>query len=890
MISRDTLVISNPGTGKTTRISSEVVNLIKAGIKPEKILCITFTNNAVAQLQESIDRALIKNGIKNVTAYDVNIYTFHALAFQELFQSKAEKNIISYNIARYLIYKKLRVLGAFNYGRDYVIEDIVPKLENAIRYIKSFGIMPADIEKNRDRIMESLRNKYNSGIVKNIGLEEEEYLFDYFYQAFNYYEESKENPDFNDLLFEFQKLEDKKKYEYVFVDELQDVNDIESRIAMSTGDIKFLVGDRKQSIFGFQGGALSVFNSLIGNRGIAKEDMKTNYRSTETILGYSKHYYLKFENDVPELENFKGVKEKGEKVKIVETDLPEGAILEIINGIAGSDGNIGIIARTNSQIDTISSLLDRYNIDYSSDSNIHTVNQAKRDITSFLKGILYDDPDSIINAIITPFSGISLKEAFKISESLRDEEFTIDSFDNGNPFFSLRNKNLSRENILKLFEERIFPIASSISREYFLTAATIKYSIGEFFDAEHEYTRKNFFDFLDLSYSENSAKSGNSRITLTTVHKAKGREFDNVVYLPKKPRKSDAYIDIIVSSIIEEIKQINVDDELRNESVRVDFVAFTRAKKNLWVCTNRKDAGNYLIPEYSEMIVQENIPPQQESPASIKYNEAYFQFVSGDYKGAMDTLSTKKTWLRDIIYEFFKNKNVLSYSLVSLDNPFFLLKNNILKLNEKTDALYYGLNAHELAESLYKNEIKNDMLGSGDKEIISNIESVINQIKTGFGMEQTEAEVSAIARVNQMFGEFSGEPDTIMFFGKIDAVFSDGKRYVILDYKTDKTTERSSHHRVQLLAYRILYSIKNNISQDNIDTAIGYISIRGKINTHENTTGIIYKAPDKYSETTLKKYISRFLEYKRNPEKFIEDYLNFECESTLYERLGELLR
>ena len=42
MINRDTLVISNPGTGKTTMISNEVINLIKEGVKPEKILCITF--------------------------------------------------------------------------------------------------------------------------------------------------------------------------------------------------------------------------------------------------------------------------------------------------------------------------------------------------------------------------------------------------------------------------------------------------------------------------------------------------------------------------------------------------------------------------------------------------------------------------------------------------------------------------------------------------------------------------------------------------------------------------------------------------------------------------------------------------------------------------------
>ena len=890
MISRDTLVISNPGTGKTTRISSEVVNLINEGIKPEKILCITFTNNAVAQLQESIDKKLRDASIKNITAYDVNIYTFHALAYQEIFSSKPTGDIVSYNLARYLIYKKLRDLRAFNYGRDYVIGDIVPKLENAIRYIKSFGISPEDIEEYKNKIVESLRNKYNSGIVKNISLDEEEYLFDYFYQAFEYYEENKKSPDFNDLLFEFHKMKDKNTYDYVFVDELQDVNDIESRIAMSTGNVKFLVGDRKQSIFGFQGGALSVFNSLIGNSEILKEDMKINYRSTDTILQYAKQYYLKFENDVPELENFRGIKEIGSKVKVIESGSPEESVMGIINSIPESDGNIGIIARTNAQIDEISAMLDRYNISYSSDSNIHSVNEAKKDITAFLKGILYDRPDDVINAIVTPFSGISLKEAFSMAESIRNEESTIDSFDRGNPFFSLKSKDLSRESIIKLFDERILPIASSINKEYFLTAATVKSSIGEFFDAEHEYTRENFFDFLDLSYSENSGKSGDSRIVLTTVHKAKGREFDNVVYLPRKPRKSDTYIDIIISSIIEEVKKINVDDELRNESIRIDFVAFTRAKKNLWVCTTHREAGNYQIPEYSDVSTDETFSERPEIPESKKYDEAYFQFVSGDYKGVMNTLSTKEKWLRDIVYEFFRNKNVLSFSLVSLDNPFWLLKNNILKLNEKTDALYYGLNAHELAESLYKDEIKREILMDSDKKILSNIESVVNQIKTGFNMEQIEAEVSAIARVNQMFTEFSSEPDEIMFYGKIDAVFSDGKKYVILDYKTDKTTEKASHHRVQLLAYKILYSIKNNINSDNIDTAIGYISIRGKINTHENTTGIIYKKPDKYSETTLKKYIWRFLDYRHNPEKFIEDYLNYPCEDTLYERLAELLK
>ena len=890
MINKDTLVISNPGTGKTTRIADEVVNLIEDGVSPDDILCITFTNNAVAQLQNTIDKKLIERKITMHTAYDINIYTFHALAFNHLPGVKSENSIISYNLARYLIYKKLRELKAFNYGREYVINEIVPKLENAIRYIKSFGIAPDDIDNLKEKISEKIREKFSTGRVKNINADEEQYLFDYFYQAFKYYEEKKGNLDFNDLLFEFHKFEGKKRYKYVFVDELQDINDIEAAIAKSSGNIKFMVGDRKQSIFGFQGGALSVFNSLLSDESVAKESMKTNYRSTDTILEYSKNYYMKFEKDAEELENFKGVRDKGDKVTIIQSESPEESVINRISEIANHDGTTGIIARTNAQIDMISTLLDKYNIEYSSDSNVHSVNEAKKDITLFLRGILYDRDDDIISAIVTPFSGLSLKEAFEISESLQNDGSTIDRFDRGSPFFSMRNTELSKEGIKKLFDMRILPAAASISPEYFLTASAVKSSIDEFFQGEKEYTRENFFDFLDLSYSENGVKAGKSKLVLTTVHKAKGREFDRVIYLPKKPRVSDAYIDLIVSSIIETVKGIDVDDELKNESIRIDFVAFTRAREKLWICASTREATSYLIPEYSDLVIDEAFSEKTPVPDKTKYDEAYFQFVSGNYAASEKIIKQEDGWLREKIYEFFRSKNVLSYSLISLDNPYWLLKNNILKLNEKTEALYYGLNAHEMAESLYKGEIQEEILSMKDRKVLDNIGAVINQIKSAYGMEQIESEVSVIARVNQMFPEFSDEADSIMFYGKLDAVFGNGKKYVILDYKTDKTTERSSHHRVQLLAYRILYAIKNSIDVNNIDIAIGYISLRGKINTGENSNGIDFKQPDKRSVEQLKKYISRFLKYKRNPDEFISDYLNYPCDDTLYRRLGDLLK
>ncbi len=882
----NSLVVANPGTGKTTQISNEIVNLLNKGVKPEDILCITFTNNAVREMQVKIDRALKASNITNITAYDIKIMTFHGFAYEQ--QDDYETDIISYNMIRYLVYRKLTELKAFHYSREYVINEIIPKIENAIRYIKSFGIMPGDILKNKDAIMESIQRMHSSRNIRNLDVEEELYLFDYFYEAFDYYEKNKKNYDFNDLLFEYYKKGNRIKYDYIFVDELQDVNQIEARIAMSSGENKYFVGDKKQSIFGFQGGALSVFKELLNDKSFNREVLDKNYRSTEKILDYSRKFYTKYDGESDELKNFRGQGKDGDKVKILVSEEPESSIISILNSISNNDKSVGILARTNDQIDKISNLLDNYNIEYSSDSNIHTTNEAKKDIINFLKGLFYDDTDNIIPAIFSPFSGISLKNAFEISEFLRDNGTIIDQYSKNNPFFKLKNEKFTTETIYSIFDKQILPVATSINEEYFLTAATIKSSLRDFFDLNSSFTRKEFFDYLDLSYSENYEPGKERQIILTTVHKAKGKEFDTVIYVPKKTRKTDSYIDIITTSIINKVKNIDVENELNNEDIRIDFVAFTRAKNNLYIATKQKEADFYYIPEYSEKEIVENF--SLPVPKKSRYNEAYFQFVAGNYDDARDILNQDNTWLKDRIYNFFRTKNVLSFSLINLvDNPFWLMKNYILKLNEKTPALYYGLNAHEMAEMLYKNELNRENLDEEQKVLASNIEEVNNQIKNTFNAEQIGSEVSAVAKINEMFPEFKNADDSLMFFGKLDAVFGNEDEYIVLDYKTDKKTTNAPHHRVQLLSYKTLYSTKNNIDMNKVHIALGYISLKGNVNTHKIAKGIIYKEPNSYSEKKLKGYISRFIEYRNNPDQFIEDFKNYSCEDTLFKRLASIL-
>jgi DNA helicase-2/ATP-dependent DNA helicase PcrA len=76
---------------------------------------------------------------------------------------------------------------------------------------------------------------------------------------------------------------------------------------------------------------------------------------------------------------------------------------------------------------------------------------------------------------------------------------------------------------------------------------------------------------------------------------------------------------------------------------------------------------------------------------------------------------------------------------------------------------------------------------------------------------------------------------------------------------------------------------------EKIFTALGYIRLRGNINTNKIEHGIVYKEPDKNSEEKLKNYITKFLEYKNNPEKFIQDLLNANDNSVLYKRIKNML-
>ena len=209
----DTIVISNPGTGKTTTLSARVVKLLEDGVKPEEILCITFTDKAKKEMFDAIRlRSAEKFPVSDILK--IQIHTFHSFAYNYLVDSGfISGDILGNNILRFSIIESFEANKALNYTKSYIVGKLVPKVENAIRYIKSYGITPDKIdldEAKKQVVTASLATK------SRYSIEELEAFTKYFIDAYQAYENSKtDKVDYNDMLLTFIAKHRGEKFEHV---------------------------------------------------------------------------------------------------------------------------------------------------------------------------------------------------------------------------------------------------------------------------------------------------------------------------------------------------------------------------------------------------------------------------------------------------------------------------------------------------------------------------------------------------------------------------------------------------------------------------------------------------------------------------------------------------
>jgi len=608
------IVIAGAGSGKTRTITYSVAKLIESGIKPSEIMLVTFTNKAAKEMLERV---------KNLLGTEPNGLwsgTFHSLAnrfirnYTHLAGLKPRYTIIDQTDSYSLM--KLS------------IEDSLPnyKLMNFPNAKRCFKILSYKINTNRT-IKQVLKWKYPHLLKEN--------FITNFETIFNTYNERKIKNnlvDFNDLLVLWNRLLDEKeiaqsiaeKIKYILVDEYQDTNFIQAEIILKIAQINqniMVVGDDAQSIYSFRG---ADFKNLLNFgeklKSIKKHKITYNYRSTPEILELANNSIKN--NRVQFHKIMKSVRKSSVKPKYVvvfnERDQANFIIQKILNyrekSVALSE--IAVLYRSNFHSIILQKELQANNIPYEVRSGVSFFEQAHiKDVLAHLR-IIFNPYDELSwNRIFKIIPKLGVKTARKIFKKiieLKDPLKILKIFDINNS--DLKESKLSKQvinsltNYFKPFEK--FSLDSKPSLVIQKTKISIKPYIQKNFenfkdrlsdiDALLELSRefktiRSFLDHLNLNISElsNNVKNPpdngeeNNRIVLSTIHKAKGLEW-NIVFIISLSEK------LFPSSYISK-DELDIEEERR-----IFYVAVTRAKDDLYLITPKSTQSynkmNFLNP------------------------------------------------------------------------------------------------------------------------------------------------------------------------------------------------------------------------------------------------------------------------------------------------------
>lgn len=861
------LVIANPGTGKTKLLVCKYIELLaEKGLGPEDILCLTFTNKAKKELEERILDEIKKEGLE-VDISKLNVHTFHSYALDSLDQ----EGIVSSNLLRFTIFQFLKEKEALNYSDVYLLDTIVPKMENLIRYLKSFGInyQSIDIGKVKSLLKED----------KNVTKEEMDKFAEDFVGIYEHYEQIKERIglDYADILLKFLALNKIPKFKYVLVDELQDVNKIEAEISLKSGDNFVAVGDKKQAIFGFQGGSILNFKMFDNSK---KFILSENFRSANPILDYSKTQFLsktKEESHREELEKLNSEIGGDEKVKVCSVDGERvyASVSELVKDLHEEGKKTAIVVRTNGQISKISKELKNRGIQHAS-TYFSASSDTKKNIVKFLKGVLSNDINDIKNSMFTPYFPVKLQTACDLSGK---KDLTLEEVYSACPQFKILREQVENvEDVKILFQDKIIPISIPYGKEYMLAAMSVRDAYIESLDSLENVSLKNILDFIQSSDLLSDESDVENEVIITTVHKSKGREYDNVIYIPKETQDKSNFQDRVVEAILK-TKGIDAVEELEEEALRIDFVAFTRAKEKLYILTEKTEDYLEDCAELSDIDV-ESI---EQFDLFERGKKAYSLFLGGNYDGAKKLLEDKNDWINEFVLNHFESLDRISFTNLET-NAFDYLINNILKLREITFATNLGTDVHSIAEKLSKGESAE--VSDELKPYKENIIKILGEVKKDYP-EVVETELRLLTPLSKMI-ETESE---INFKGFIDLVLKNNKgEYLILDWKTDKKNDKASKHRQQLEAYKKAYSEQQNIPLDKIKVAIGFIGLRPTVNLGEINYDLDMKQPTKLSFKTFKRKAEKFIEWKTNPEIFWKELNEKKKEDLIWKSVVEQFR
>lgn len=580
------LILAGAGSGKTRVLMHRIAYLIESGVDPFNIMAITFTNKAAASMKERLGLILGDTNSDRVWTA-----TFHSSCVRIL----------------------RRFITNIGYSSDFGIYDTEDQRTVVKKAMKSLALSDK-MFKPRDIInyISSCKNELRTpaqAIKEAIDLREEKLA-----KAYEEYQKElrKNNAlDFDDLILKtielFEKNENvldfyRERFVYIMVDEYQDTNTAQFRlIELLAGKYRNLcvVGDDDQSIYKFRGANISNildFEKVYPEAKVIR--LEQNYRSHGNILSAA--------NEV--IKNNRGRKGKtlwtdkelGEKIRLWQFASANEEADAIIRDIREQEksqdySSYAVLYRTNAQSRLLEERCIKFNVPYQIVGGVNFYQRKEiKDILAYLKLISSDKDDVSFGRIINiPKRGIGDLSMEKLAAFAREYDtsyfeaarlsYQIDNIKSAANKFAdfckeiLRCRELMEEgtDTASLIEYILEDLGyrEHLKLEGEIESQTRLDNIEELINKAKEYETRSLSDFLedvalisDIDRMDNEA----SRITLMTLHAAKGLEFP---YVDMAGMEDGLFPG--------EMSITSIDRDELEEERRLCYVGITRAMKRL---------------------------------------------------------------------------------------------------------------------------------------------------------------------------------------------------------------------------------------------------------------------------------------------------------------------
>ena len=612
------LITAGAGSGKTKVLTCRIAHLLEKGVSPYGILAITFTNKAAKEMRERVEKLV------GVRAESMWLSTFHSFCAKLL---------------------RFEIDGKFGYTRNFTIYDSTDQMTLIKDCLKQMNLddkqfpprsVLGTISSAKNALMDAHTFAGRTG----------DFYEEKVAEAYTLYEKKLiENNamDFDDLLRLAVKLLDEyrdvrekyqDRFQYILVDEYQDTNHAQytlTKLLAAKWRNICVVGDADQSIYAWRGADIrNIMDFTRDYPDAASIKLEQNYRSTKTIL-QAANAVINHNEDRPK-KNLWTENQTGHKIihyhaqtEYDEADYVAGVIYNRHEISQEPYGNMAILFRTNSQSRVLEEKLMRYAIPYTMVGGTKFYDRKEiKDVIAYLR-LLYNPEDSlsltrIINVPkrnigattlehLTDYAeeqGISLFEALSSTEDLpvtKRAKAALEDF--SVTIFELLN-HVDEWNVQQIMEEVIkqtgYGAMLDADAAHDTQGESRKENVGQFLTAAKEYvddnpdgTLQDFLENVALVSDVDEFESSESKVTLMTLHAAKGLEFP-VVFL------------VGLDEGLFPHSRTLMDSAQIEEERRLAYVGITRAEQQLYV-TNASTRTMYgRISAYMPSRFLEEIP------------------------------------------------------------------------------------------------------------------------------------------------------------------------------------------------------------------------------------------------------------------------------------------